>query len=93
MEPMPISQAMNERQAREGGCPNSPIRATRRRARCASSTPTITATRPLRFFAYAWGEMPEHAGANPIGAWSKRSGDWGFKHQPADEALVRAPRR
>ena len=39
--------------------PSSPIRATRRPARCASSIPKITAARNLHFFAYAWGEASE----------------------------------
>ena len=38
---------------------SSPIRATPPPARCASSTRAITAARPLRFFAYAWGEASE----------------------------------
>ena len=49
--------ALNARQAKARAGSSSPIRATPRRARCASSTRAITATRPLRFFAYAWGEM------------------------------------
>ena len=36
---------------------SSPIRATRPPARCARRIPAITASRPLGFFAYAWGEM------------------------------------
>ena len=33
---------------------------------------SITASRPLKFFAYAWGEMSEHAGRYAVTAWC----DW-----------------
>lgn len=42
---------------------------------------TITASRPLRFFAYAWGEMPEPPGATQsevVAAF----GRWGFRINP-----------
>ena len=44
----------------------SPIRAIRRPARCGRRTPSITASRPLHFFAYAWGEMSEMPADTPV---------------------------
>ena len=48
-------QEMNSRQEAAGTRP-SPTRATPPPARCASSIPRSPQARPLRFFAYAWGE-------------------------------------
>jgi DNA ligase (NAD+) len=48
-----------ERPAGEtGGRAPSPTRATPPPARCASSTPRSPRARPLRFFAYSWGALP-----------------------------------
>ena len=47
---------------------STPIRATSPPARCASSTPRITASRPLAFFAYAWGEVSERFATTQLGA-------------------------
>ena len=72
--------ALNKKQVEAGESP-SPIRAIRRRARCARRTPSITASRPLGFFAYAWGEMsamPEDTQSGMIG-WFERCG---FKTNP-----------
>ena len=57
----------DERGAREAKAsrPTS-IRATPPPARCASSMPKITATRPLRFFAHGWGEAERAAGGDAI---------------------------
>jgi len=48
--------------------------------------PSITASRPLGFFAYAWGEMsamPEDTQSGMI-KWFERCG---FKNQSADQAV------
>ena len=42
---------------------------------------TITASRPLRFFAYAWGEMPELPAATQSGVVAA-FGRWGFRTNP-----------
>lgn len=42
---------------------------------------TITASRPLRFFAYAWGEMPELPGPTQSGV-VEAFGRWGFRTNP-----------
>ena len=66
----------------------SPTRATRPPARCASSTPSITARRPLRFFAYAWGAVSHAAGRHAVGR-ARGVQALGPADQPAD-AGVRA---
>ena len=53
--------ALNVRQEGVGDKTSSPIRATRRLVLCDSSIPTITARRPLHFFAYGWGETSRAA--------------------------------
>lgn len=42
---------------------------------------TITASRPLRFFAYAWGEMPIHPAATQMGV-VEAFRRWGFRTNP-----------
>lgn len=42
---------------------------------------TITASRPLRFFAYAWGEMPVAPAATQLGV-VEAFGRWGFRTNP-----------
>ncbi len=42
---------------------------------------TITASRPLRFFAYAWGEMPELPAPTQSGV-VEAFGRWGFRTNP-----------
>src|SRR5689334_4030800 len=72
--------ALNERQKAEGGT----IFANPRNSAAGSlrqKDPTITASRPLGFFAYAWGEMsamPEETQSGMIG-WFERCG---FKTNP-----------
>lgn len=47
--------------------------------------PEITKTRPLRFFAYAWGETSEPLGATQYDV-VRRFGDWGF---PINDKMAR----
>jgi DNA ligase (NAD+) len=47
--------------------------------------PEVTRTRPLRFYAYAWGETSASLGATQYDV-VKRFGDWGF---PINERMVR----
>ena len=53
---LPAPQRRRRRHAANGP---SPIRATPRRARCASSIPPSPRRGRLQFFAYGWGEAPE----------------------------------
>ena len=55
--------ALNERQDEAGDSRRSPIRAIRRRARCARRIPRSPPRARCGFFAYAWGEMQRDAGA------------------------------
>jgi DNA ligase (NAD+) len=48
--------------------------------------PGITAARPLRFFAYAWGETSEPLAATQDGALARLSG-WGFPVNPETRLL------
>ena len=73
--------ALNKRQAEAGGQGFSPIRVTRRPARCARRTRAITASRPLHFFAYAWGEMARMP-ADTQSGMIKWLADSGFKTNP-----------
>ena len=47
----------------------------------------ITAERPLRFFAYAWGEAEPPIAGDLQRAFSSGSKEWGFRVNPADRAL------
>ncbi len=85
--------ALNERQARAGG----KIFANPRNAAAGSLRqldPSITASRPLRFFAYSWGEISEDF-AETHWEFLARLKAWGFATNPlsrlcasADEALA-----
>ena len=76
---------LNESARRPKASRVSPTRATPPPARCASSTPSITASRPLKLFAYAWGE----ASALPADTHARHAGGvpaLGLPGQPADRA-------
>ena len=70
---------LNEQQERTGG----KLFANPRNAAAGSLRqldPSVTASRPLRFFAYAWGEVSEPL-ADSQGAALARLQAWGFRHQ------------
>lgn len=85
--------ALNDRQAKAGG----KIFANPRNAAAGSLRqldPTITAARPLRFFAYSWGEISEDF-AGTHWEFLERLASWGFTTNPlskrcttVDEALA-----
>lgn len=85
--------ALNERQAKAG----AKIFANPRNAAAGSLRqldPAITASRPLRFFAYSWGEISEDF-ADTHWAFLQKLAAWGFSTNPlsklcasADEALA-----
>ncbi len=73
-------EKLNERQ-REAG---KPVFANPRNAAAGSLRqldPKVTASRPLRFFAYAWGEMPEMPSDTQSGMMEVFAG-WGFTINP-----------
>ena len=77
--------ALNKRQAEAGG----QIFANPRNSAAGSlrqKDPNITASRPLRFFAYAWGEMSEMP-ADTQSGMIKWLGSAGFHVNPKMEAL------
>ncbi len=53
-------------------------------AACASSIPAITARRPLKFFAYAWGEASQPFATTHEEAL-KRLRQWGFTVNPLSQ--------
>ena len=72
--------ALNARMAGNGG----KVFANPRNAAAGSLrqlNPEITASRPLRFFAYAWGQMSE-VPCDPQFDMVRRFGDWGFAINP-----------
>ena len=77
---MPISPRSTPRRTRAAKA-SSPIRAMPRPARCASSMRRSPRQRPLRFFAYAWGEasdLPADTQDGVIAAFK----DWGLPVNP-----------
>ncbi|WP_417677142.1 NAD-dependent DNA ligase LigA [Roseibium sp.] len=73
-------QSLNERMAANGG----KVFANPRNAAAGSLrqlNPDITASRPLRFFAYAWGEMTALPADTQMGM-VQAIGDWGFSINP-----------
>ena len=73
--------AINERQAAAG----KPLFANPRNAAAGSLRqldPSITASRPLRFFAYAWGEMSAMPAATQFERGRDASTAWGFRVNP-----------
>lgn len=73
-------QSLNERMAANGG----KVFANPRNAAAGSLrqlNPDITASRPLRFFAYAWGEMAALPADTQMGM-VQAIGDWGFSINP-----------
>ena len=73
--------ALNEKQA-AGGREDLRQSAQRRGGSLRQLDPSITAARPLRFFAYAWGEAPDAASGNPVGRGRRASSAWGFPVNP-----------
>ncbi len=84
--------ALNERAGggRRARC--SPIRATPPPARCASSTPTITASAAAALLRLCLGRGVGAAGRHAVRACSRRSSDWGFPVNPLTQALRTASR-
>ncbi|EDP64702.1 NAD-dependent DNA ligase [alpha proteobacterium BAL199] len=75
--------ALNDRQAKAGG----KIFANPRNAAAGSLRqldPTITAARPLRFFAYSWGEISENI-ADTHWEFLKKLEAWGFTTNPLSQ--------
>ena len=72
---------------RRPGSRSSPTRATPPRAACASSIPAITASRPLKFFAYAWGELSAPIAETQTGVL-QRFASWGLPVNPRTETFT-----
>ena len=86
-----ISTRSTRRRRAAGASRSTPIRATPRPGSLRQKDPAVTAARPLRFFAYAWGEASALPADSQFGV-VKASQKWGFPVNPLMRSCARRRR-